>query len=117
MSKLNTAAIKAILPSRLDWYYAMFKASDQNLVRECVTNPKNWRRLWKSQWHSAGQAQGYESPEEYLEGCDEEHILDPKAITNDCIVRFFVCPDYTLDCYVVTDPKDEVILRIFWHQD
>lgn len=124
MSKLTTAEIKTFItqPERLQWYFAMFSAEEQPVVREETMDVRNWKRGYKVRLGRLGPQVGLELDagiNDTLEAITDEDpvILDPMILTSDCVVRYMVEPDYTLDCHVISDPTDTRILCLYWHQD
>lgn len=86
-------------------------------------DPKKWKRVSKSKVKTFLEKQGSTVDEMFgayaMEWEWVDLIDDSILITDDCIVRHFVNEILSDGCdgVVVTDPKDEKILYIFWHAD
>ena len=99
---------------------------EENYSQVAPTNPANWKRLSKSKI-STKMRSGYLCEEESINsetiahfienelGLEAETIIDSSEITGECIVRHFCYGDYTCDCAVISDEKDEKVLRLIWH--
>lgn len=127
MSKLTTTVIKKFItdPENLQWYLAMFSPDDRAVIWEEMMDVRNWKREYKIHFKSLGPKVYLESDasiDEIVETLetftDEEPVIfDPAELTSDCVVRHMVTIDYSLDCYVISDPSDTRILRLYWNQD
>lgn len=126
MPKLNTDQIKTWIttPGNLDWFLAMYAddPDEQATTRAYVQDKKNWKRGFKGKLGNLPAQIGLEpgaSIEEITESLEDEApvILDAQELTPDCVARYFVCPEETLDCTIITDPEDQRILQVFWHHD
>ncbi len=132
MAKLTTAALKTLLTTKAQDAYpydAAYYAEQFGGISP--ERESNWKRLSKTKASTALVNFGCCDPEDVVGqtdkdfeqlvldnlGGDHQHVLDPQTITPDCVIRHFCIPDLTMDCTVVTDPKDERVLQLLWHQD
>ena len=130
MEKLSTDKLRFIIGARAkilretgsDWP----DEDNEDYAQTVPTNPKNWKRISKSKI-STKMREGYLCQSEPLNaenisnfiadelGQEAETVFDSREVTGDCIVRHFCYADFSCDCAVISDEKDENILRLIWN--
>ena len=119
--KLTTKTIKQLVtnPGQLWWFLAQYEEDGRTDIAAHITLVKNWNRGTKCLLGNLCQSVGGKTIGMALDNIRDEDpiVLDPEPLAAGCVVRYLVCPEYTLDCYVISDPLDERVLQIFWHHD
>lgn len=112
---VTTDEIKLFLsdPARVEWLPA-----ERSDLRDMACKPKMWRRYGKAKFAQIADANNgnMSSPTAYLSLYSQHvEILDPREITDDCVMRWFMSWSDELDCLVITDTTDQQLLRVCWH--
>jgi len=114
--KLTTEVIKQILVEQVIHCQNLSLDSEELKIAQ---DPKAWKRNSKMSVKRMVEYCGFEDDlEEFLECGDETTTLNNwPEVTGNCVARYFVIADITLDCTVVSDPQDLNILCMMWHHD
>lgn len=116
--KLSTSVIRKMIASAVaNCKYLSFDPADLKTAQ----NPLSWKRHAKKRLTKAMEDFNVSSVQDFVESSDDTQFLSSSAgssqITEKSIVRYFVVPDLTLDCIVISDELDQNVLAYMWHQD
>lgn len=115
--KLSTSVIRKMIASAVtNCKYLSFDPADLKTAQ----NPLSWKRDAKKRMAKAMEDFDVSSVQDFVESSDDTQFLSSNAgrqITEKSIVRYFVVPDLTLDCIVISDELDQNVLAYMWHQD
>jgi len=107
--KQTTNEIKKVIVSHVYQLEALGADFDNTAL-----NASCWKRHSKMKLKAALSSYTDDGMVESL-GPELMQVFEPTIqITDDCIARYFVHPELSIEATVITEPSDEIILAIGW---